>query len=173
MFEKYVAIDWSGALGPRRNQKIQIAEYEPETQTVSLVPSPTQSATGWNRWSRDEVFEYVRCSVAKKRVLIGFDFAFGYPYCCKDTYFRDCDAAPTDVQDLWATVEQVCNSDDNFYGQRFYSDENPPFRHYYHDGETGNAYKARYRVTDKRARTTKKLSQNAGGLNGRTHSRLG
>ena len=56
MFEKYVAIDWSGARNPRRNQKIQIAEYDPETQTVSLVPSPTQSATGWNRWSRDEVF---------------------------------------------------------------------------------------------------------------------
>ena len=158
MFEKYVGIDWSGARNPRGNQKIQIAEYDPETRTVSLVPSPTQSATGWNRWSRDEVFEYVRCSVAKKRVLIGFDFAFGYPYCCKDTYFRDCDAAPTNVQDLWATVEQVCKSDDNFRGQRFYSDENPPFRHYYHDGKArGNAYKARYRVTDKRARTTEGL----------------
>ena len=158
MFEKYVGIDWSGARNPRGNQKIQIAEYDPETRTVSLVPSPTQSATGWNRWSRDEVFEYVRCSVAKKRVLIGFDFAFGYPYCCKDTYFRDCDAAPTNVQNLWATVEQVCKSDDNFRGQRFYSDENPPFRHYYHDGKArGNAYKARYRVTDKRARTTEGL----------------
>ena len=159
MFEKYVAIDWSGARRPRLNQKIQIAEYDPETRTVSLVPSHAQSATGWYMWSRDEVFEYVRCLVAKKRVLIGFDFAFGYPYCCKDTYFGDCDTAPTNVQDLWATVEQVCKSDDNFRGQRFYSDENPPFRDYYNDGKTrGNAYKARYRVTDKRARTTEELN---------------
>ena len=159
MFEKYVAIDWSGARRPRLNQKIQIAEYDPETRTVSLVPSHTQSATGWNKWSRDEVFEYVRCLVAEKRVLIGFDFAFGYPYCCKDTYFGDCDTAPTNVQDLWATVEQVCKSDDNFRGQRFYTDENSPFKDYYNDGKTrGVADKARYRVTDKRARTTENLT---------------
>ena len=55
MFEKYVAIDWSGAKSPRQNKTIQIAKYDPETRTVSLVPSPTQSATGWNQWSRDEV----------------------------------------------------------------------------------------------------------------------
>ena len=101
---------------------------------------------------------YVRCSVAKKRVLIGFDFAFGYPYCYEATYFQGCDAAPTNVQDLWATVERVCMLDDNFYGRRFYSKENPPFRNYYHDGKApGNAYRARYRVTDKRARTTENL----------------
>ena len=35
MFEKYVAIDWSGAKSPRQNKTIQIAEYDPETRTVS------------------------------------------------------------------------------------------------------------------------------------------
>ena len=158
MFEKYVAIDWSGAKRPLRNQKIQIAEYDSESKKVSLKRSPHQSATGWNRWSRDEVFEYVRRLVDKKRVLIGFDFAFGYPYCCDETYFRKCDSPPKNVQDLWDKVEQVCKSDDNFRGQLFYSDQKSPFKRYYHDGKTcGDKYKPRDRVTDERARTTEGL----------------
>ena len=83
VFEKYIAIDWSGARKPLRNVKIQVAKYDPETQTVSLVRSPTQSATGRNKWSREEVLRYVQGQIAKRRVLIGFDFAFGYPYCCE------------------------------------------------------------------------------------------
>ena len=35
MFEKCVAIDWSGAQTPRRTKKIQVAEYDSHTHNES------------------------------------------------------------------------------------------------------------------------------------------
>ena len=87
-FQKIVAIDWSGAERPINTRKIQVAEYVPADGTVSLVGCP-----GAYRWSRESVVEYVERAVNavdEGPVLIGFDFAFAYPYCDKDpgTYFR-------------------------------------------------------------------------------------
>ena len=99
MFEKCVAIDWSGAENPRRTKKIQVAEYDSHTHNVSLVLPCSKTSKG--RWSRAEVFEYVRCLAAEKRVLIGFDFAFAYPHCDKGEYFPGEITSPPDVQHLW------------------------------------------------------------------------
>ena len=159
VFEKYIAIDWSGARSPIRNQKIQIAEYDPRTQTVSLVCSPTQSATGWNRWSKEEVFQYVQRQIAKGKVLIGFDFAFGYPYrnendCNENAYFPGKDTSPANVQNLWETVDKFCRANDggDFYGGKFYSDDGSQFKCYYkYNGFKGDRYAPRLRVTDRRA----------------------
>ena len=153
VFEKYIAIDWSGAF-KSPNEAIQVAECDPETRAVSIVRSPTQSATGWNVWSREEVLRYVQCQVATRKVLIGFDFAFGYPYCGENAYFPDCDSSPANVQDLWATVDTFCveKGGKDFYGGNFYKEPSSPFRRYYHfKGAESDRYKPRLRVTDQRA----------------------
>ena len=100
-FKKYIAIDWSGANNRRPTDAIQIAEYVPQTQHVSIVRSCTQSPTGWNIWSREAVLHYVQREIKKGKVLIGFDFAFGYPYCDKDAYFPELDASPGNAPNLW------------------------------------------------------------------------
>ena len=167
-FEKYIAIDWSGA-DKRLTDAIQIAEYIPQTQTVSIVRSADQSATGWNMWSRETVLGYVQREVKKGRVLIGLDFAFGYPYSEEGGYFPGLDPSPTDVHDLWKTVDEFCEKREktdrsDLYGGKFYIDPRSPFRRYYHfrvpDGEDDSApdrvppgaeYKRRFRETDRRA----------------------
>ena len=156
-FEKYIAIDWSGA-SKSPNDAIQIAEYIPRTRRMSIVRSCNQSPTGWNIWSREEVLRYVQREIKKGRVLIGFDFAFGYPYCDYNAYFPDCGSRLENVQDLWATVDRFCKvkGGRDFYGWTFYKDRNSPFRRYFHFKESnkvyeGDRYKPRLRVTDRRA----------------------
>ena len=146
VFEKYIAIDWSGDKKERQRNKIQVAEYDPVNRTVSIVRSPN------GNWSREDVFENVRHWVAGNRILIGFDFAFAYPYCDRGEYFPDEPASPVDVQHLWKTVEQVCRLDDNFYGGPFYKGEDSPFRgfHLYRKPRDARC-EERYRETDQRA----------------------
>ena len=90
------------------------------------------------------MFEYVRRRVAEERVLIGFDFAFAYPYCDKGAYFPGEPTSPPDVQHLWEKVEEICSSADNFYGGPFY--RGAPFKEFHlgHDFR-GAKYEPRYR----------------------------
>ena len=43
------------------------------------------------------MLRYVQRQIAKRRVLIGFDFAFGYPYCNENAYFPGKDTSPANV----------------------------------------------------------------------------
>ncbi len=151
-FEKYVAIDWSGAKHPHETKKIQVAEYDPQNGTVSLACPPSKA-----KWSRTEVFEYVRCMVKTKRVLIGLDFAFAYPHCDEGGYFPNEPKSPPDVEQLWGKVEDICGSVDNLYGGPFYRDS--PFKDYHrYPGFKGAKYEERYRVTDVMAKKSEGLS---------------
>lgn len=154
-FEKFVAIDWSGAEDPLDKKKIQVAEYDPADCTVSLVPPPPDAPKG--AWNRTDVFKYVRCMAGEKGVLIGFDFAFAYPYCDKSAYFPGASESPTDYQHLWEKAEAVCSPAENFYGGPFYKDPKAPFFefYFYFDSSVtreGKKYENRLRATDKRAK---------------------
>ena len=147
-FEKYVAIDWSGSRGPVFNPKIQVAEYDPANRMVAIVRSPFADG----RWSRAGVFQQMQRWFREHRVLIGFDFAFAYPYVDRGAYFPGQPAPPADVHQLWATVEQVCGPENNFYGGPFYRGAASPFSRFHlcHDFVGAN-YEERFRVTDQRA----------------------
>ena len=152
-FDRYIAIDWSGARR-RLNRGIQVAEFDPGNGAAWLVPSPEGGANGI--WCRTEVFNQLQCWIREQRVLIGFDFAFGYPYCKNDSYFPNCGASPTNVRSLWQMVDDFCRKDRDFYGGRFYRDwcpgANAPFRDFYkYPGFEGGNYQRRYRVTDRQA----------------------
>ena len=153
-FEKYIAIDWSGA-AKSPSDTIQVAEYVPETQTASIVRSCTQSPTGWNMWSRAAVLQHVQREVGKgkgRRVLIGFDFAFGYPYCDKGAYFPGLAEPSANAQNLWETVDKFCRADADFYGGKFYTDKGSCFKRYYkYNKFEGDRYEPRLRDTDRRA----------------------
>ena len=150
LFDEYLAIDWSGAK-KTPTESIQVATYDPKTKKVTVVPSSTRSATGWNRWTRKEVLQYVQRQIAKRRVLIGFDFAFGYPYCDKSTYFPGYADSPGNVRNLWKTVDGFCkaNNGGDFYGGSFYSGSGSRFKRYYRqNGGEPQPKELRSRVTD-------------------------
>ena len=149
-FQKYVAIDWSGAVEPINTPTIQVAEYVPATGIVRLVHRKDGI-----HWSRTAVLDYVQQTVDavdEGPVLIGFDFAFANPYCDLDEYFPGAVAPPQNYQALWREVEQQCNRFGNFYGAPFFRNCNSPYRQFYrYQYFRGEHYAARFRITEQAA----------------------
>jgi precorrin-8X/cobalt-precorrin-8 methylmutase len=74
LFDRYIAVDWSAA-NERRTGKdsIWVAERGPEGARLSLNPSTRAEATAL-------VIERLKAArAAGERVMVGFDFVFGYP----------------------------------------------------------------------------------------------
>ena len=76
LFDFYIMVDWSGAARRRgqRSDTIWVA-HGSTTEDAPLTDSP---------FSRTEAIHLIRSLLlkeiaAKKRVLVGFDFAYGYP----------------------------------------------------------------------------------------------
>ena len=74
LFDRYIAVDWSAANTPRIGaDSIWIAERGPEGTLASLNPSTRAMAT-------ETLIERIRSArAAGERILLGFDFVFGYP----------------------------------------------------------------------------------------------
>ena len=146
-FDKYIGIDWSGAKNPIHNPNIQVAEYYPATNEVTLVAPPQNR---YNNWSRNAVLDYMTTELGtSKKVLIGLDFAFAYPHCDMRAYFPNLAGAPANHVELWEAVEQRSVNDDNLYGASFIRDCASPFRDYHlFDEFHGASYVERFRTTD-------------------------
>ena len=150
-FAKIIAIDWSGARTPRYNSKIQVAEYDPANQKVQLAARPGHPP---REWSRDDVLAYVQREVGASQVLIGFDFAFAYPFCNRQAYFpvdqevpEDCEQ-PEGFRHLWETVEERCDGVPNLYGTPFIADGSPFRRYHRVPGYLGCCFENRHRITE-------------------------
>lgn len=117
-FERFVAIDWSGARGPRYSG-IAVAECRPGRAAPILLPPP--DARGWTRravadWLLSEVLTDAGA------MLVGFDFAFTLPFAKAGCHLPRADAT---VFDLWALVDAVCADAPDFLGSPFV--EHPVF----------------------------------------------
>src|SRR5262252_9876360 len=98
-FDTFVAIDWSGARGFYNG--IAVARCARGRAAPELV-SPEVNA----RWSRTEIAEWL-CEAlkGKRRMLIGMDFAFGFPFEEKAGYLQGCNEQQNTVFDLWKLIE--------------------------------------------------------------------
>lgn len=74
LFDRYIAVDWSAANRPRIGaDSIWIAELGPEGARLSLNPPTRREAT-------ELIIERIKAARgAGERVMVGFDFVFGYP----------------------------------------------------------------------------------------------
>lgn len=149
-FEKIVAIDWSGAENSGR--KIQVAEYDPRKNLVSLVRPLRRK-----NWTRQRVWDkYFNNASSKGLVLIGIDFAFAYPYCNEGAYFPGHRQTPPDVTSLWTQVNEICRNERNFYGGPFYKSRAALFADYLkYQTYEGCEYRERFRQTDEACRLEK------------------
>jgi len=149
-FERYLAVDWSGAKKVLTDS-IQVAEYVPARGSVRIVPSPAVGANG--RWSRGEVFEQMQRWVVECRTLIGFDFAFAYPFCDCGEYFPGHPESPAGLQQLWQRVDTECQRSHNYYGGQFYLPGQSTFSRFHHYRNPRHPdCRLRFRVTDQRAK---------------------
>lgn len=144
-FDLFVGIDWSGS--KTANRGIQVAVCSSDNEEVSLIDLSNR------RWTRSLVSTFIQELVKKRRALIGFDFAFAYPYCDVERYFPGYPQSPSNGPSLWSLVDQVCESAPDFYGGDFYKNPGAPFAEYLlYQTYRGELYQERFRVTEQRCR---------------------
>lgn len=100
-FERFAAIDWSGAKGAR-HPGIAVALCAAGDAAPHLISPPHRA------WARREVLDWV-CEHAAAPVLIGFDFSFSAPFMARGAHLPG-ETQSNDARALWAHVDAA--SDD-------------------------------------------------------------
>ena len=118
-FERFVAIDWSGAKG-RRHKGIAIAEACGDGAPRLVRPGHV--------WSREEVLDWLLKLAATEPTLFGFDFSFAPPFAERGSYLPGENDVPTDARKFWAYVD--AKSEDGDLGAASFL-EQAHRRHFY------------------------------------------
>ncbi len=102
-FDSYVAIDWSGAKGPR-HKGIAVAEASGD--------SPPRLVRPGHIWSRTQVLDWLLGQSEKAPTLFGFDFSFAPPFVERGEYLPGEKAVPVTARDFWAYVDERSGDED-------------------------------------------------------------
>ena len=115
-FDTFIAIDWSGALGHYGG--IAVAKCNAGRSAPCLV-TPLAS-----RWTRSEVVNWIYSQLeGNQRLLIGLDFAFGFPFEGQDIGYLGGRARQVDsIFSLWELIEEKCCVDPDFGCTTFIED---------------------------------------------------
>ncbi len=116
MFNGYIMVDWSAASSRTTGKdSIWVAELIGNVNNVILTNYPTRSC--FLKYLKGKMEEATK---NKKRLLIGFDFPFGYPANAYGKFiFKDCN----DWKDLWKLISTNIKDDIKNYknwNNRFY-----------------------------------------------------
>lgn len=103
-FERFAAIDWSGAKG-KRHRGIAIALCKAGKAAPVLVRPG-------HVWSRTEVLEWLLAAAAKTPTLFGFDFSFAPPIAERGEYLPGEPGVPSTAREFWAYVDSRCGDHD-------------------------------------------------------------
>lgn len=103
-FERFAAIDWSGAKGSRhRGIAVAICTLG---QGAPIIVTPSASC-----WSRQDVARWLIDAAREQPTLFGFDFSFAPPFITRGAYFPGVDTAH-DGPSFWSYVDRICDDDD-------------------------------------------------------------
>jgi hypothetical protein len=119
-FERFAAIDWSGAKG-KRHKGIAVALCEAGTAAPRLVRPG-------HVWSRTEVLDWLIETAARAPTLFGFDFSFAPPIVERGEYLPGQPDVPATAREFWAYVES-CSDDEDLGAASFL--ERSHRRHFY------------------------------------------
>lgn len=103
-FERFVAIDWSGAKG-RKHKGIAVAMAEAGESAPRLVRPD-------HVWSRTEVLEWLVVEAAAAPTLFGFDFSFAPPIATRGEYLPGEPDVPSTARAFWAYVDGRSGDED-------------------------------------------------------------
>ena len=119
-FERFAAIDWSGAKG-KRHKGIAVAVCDAGSDAPRLVkPSHV--------WSRTEVLEWLLATAQEAPTLYGFDFSFAPPIAERGEYLLGEPAVPKTAREFWAYVD-LCSTDEDLGAASFLEEVHR--RHFY------------------------------------------
>lgn len=119
-FERFAAIDWSGAKG-RRHKGIAIAMCEAGGEAPALVRPG-------HIWSRSEVADWLLEAADEAPTLFGFDFSFAPPILQRGEYLPGEPGVPSTARSFWAYVDR-CSEDEDLGAASFL--ERVHRRHFY------------------------------------------
>lgn len=144
-FRQFIAVDWSGAKGPRL-PGIQVAACGKGNAPPKLIPPPPRTST----WTRQGVWEYiVHCVGNNSPVLAAFDMGLGLPYLDREAYFPDHPQAPRTIRQLWKAVERYGQRDADYYGGAIAMPPSPFATYYNAPGHRGSRFDiGRHRLTE-------------------------
>ncbi|HEY0149754.1 MAG TPA: hypothetical protein VGB70_12230 [Allosphingosinicella sp.] len=103
-FQRFAAIDWSGAKG-KRHKGIAVALAEPGAAAPRLVEREKP-------WSRNEVLAWLLEAAAEAPTLFGFDFSFAPPIAERGEYLPGEPGVPKTAREFWAYVDSRCADED-------------------------------------------------------------
>ncbi len=145
-FEHFVAIDWSGAVGPRQ-PGIAIATCATgDAAPVLIHPNRV--------WSRQDVLDWLLNDLPD-HALVGMDLSPAFPFADAAAYFPDWIDSPENARDLWSLVDDICAEDPNLTASMFV--DHPEASRYFrrHGNRTGDRFgigRGRLRVVEERQR---------------------
>ena len=103
-FQRFAAIDWSGAKGCR-HKGIAVAVCEASGGGPWLVQREKP-------WSRTELLEWLLQSAEEAPTLFGFDFSFAPPIVERGEYLPGEPEVPKTAREFWAYVDRRCDDED-------------------------------------------------------------
>ena len=141
IFDKFVAIDWSGAKG-KNHKGICLAINDFSRRSIELVKSKNKN------WSREEIIKYIINLSSKSKILVGIDFAFSHPYKDKGSYYPEGPKnQPRTSKQLWKKIDQLSMLAEDFYGGELW--KNPIYGEYYNSPfKKGHHFLSRRRLTE-------------------------
>ncbi|MBX7492400.1 hypothetical protein K3163_04175 [Qipengyuania sp. 1NDW9] len=143
-FGHFLAIDWSGAKGPRQ-KGIAMAIAHAEGGPPILVD---------HGWSREDVLGVLRDELPDD-TLVGVDLGIALPHADCGDYFPGWADTPEDAPALWSLIDDIASDDPNLGANSFVA--HPELRPYFRDGSDTGAYftcdgadhgRGRFRITE-------------------------
>lgn len=124
IFEHFVCIDWSGAVG-ERHAGIAVSMCEIGDQAPRLVRPG-------HRWSRQDVADWLLHKMPANS-LAGMDLSSSMAFVDRGAYFPEWSDSPRDAPDLWALVDRICADDPHLSASSFVAHEQAA-RHFRRQG---------------------------------------
>ncbi|MGI4732869.1 MAG: hypothetical protein ACRYFW_14140 [Janthinobacterium lividum] len=145
-FERFVAIDWSGARG-RWQPGIALAECDLDDRAPMLIDPPDRA------WSRGAALDWlVELAEGGSRTLVGLDLSPAFACADAGSYFPGWSESPDGMADLWALVDRLCAADPDLAADGFV-DHREAARHFRRVGSLGDRFvggRGRWRVCEYR-----------------------
>lgn len=102
-FAQFLAVDWSGAKGPRQKGiAVALAQASGGAPVLLAPPDP-------KGWARSEVLALL--AGLEVPTLVGLDLGISLPHADAGAFFPGWDASPADARGLWALIDRLCADD--------------------------------------------------------------
>lgn len=111
-FKHFMAIDWSGAVGPRQ-KGIAVALCGLGQDAPRLL-----RPAGHALWSRAEVLDLLLHRLPDD-TLVGLDLGISLPFADAGAFFPGWAESPADARGLWAMVDALCAADPHLAASSF------------------------------------------------------